>query len=341
MRKIKKANAKKKKLHLQKAMHSKRVHKKKNEFKLPYYKSRRYTLSLPENFSLLNNTQGTVNAITEILRTSREKDCSSIYIQMEHVKNLDVSATALLLSVVNSLSKKYINIFGSIPIDEKVSDFLSDTGFLDHMTDLQGKHFERKTANPNLMIERGFDKTSNKQVGEAIKKAVKYLTGTESPYQPVYSITQEMCANSIEHANQYKMNKNWLFTVFYEPDKVIFTMTDVGVGILSTLKKKKRQEILDSIKQKTDLDVLYGAFDKKYLSATLDNNRNKGLPKIRETSMNGYVNNLKVLTNNVLLDFANAPNSRSINSKLNGTFYYWELTKESIDIWKKRKQNNF
>ncbi len=338
MRRIKKANAKKKALRKRKSMHTKpsNVKTQKREYKFNYFRNRTYRYDIIPQFNLLSNTKETIASINQILLLSKNRDCVSIYLNMSKVISLDVGALALLLSVINYLSRKSILIFGNPPLEEKAAAFFSNSGFLDHMTDLQGKHFERKANNPNMMFERGFDKTSNKKAGEAIRKAVFYLTGVNGPYQPVYSIMQEMCANSIEHANARKANKNWLLTVSYEKDKVIFTMTDIGVGILTTLKKKRSQQLIESIISVDNVTVLTKAFEKKYLSSTLDENRNKGLPKIKTINQNGYIEKLKVLTNDVLLCFDDNESSRTLSSKFKGTFYYWELTKKSIDIWKNR-----
>lgn len=115
-------------------------------------------------------------------------------------------------------------------------------------------------------------------------------------------------------------------------------MTDVGQGILSTLKRKASQIISDKLKL-NDIEVLDGAFEKKYQSATSDKNRNKGLPKIKRINDSHFVDNLIVITNNVLIDFNNENKSISLDVKFNGTFYYWELTKNCIERWKQRKLN--
>jgi disulfide oxidoreductase YuzD len=111
-------------------------------------------------------------------------------------------------------------------------------------------------------------------------------------------------------------------------------MTDIGHGILETLRKKATQIVSDILK--SDIEILDRAFDKKYVSVTNDINRNKGLPKIKKIVINNYVNNLIVITNNVLLNFSSESNSKILNKKFNGTFYYWELNKNCIDIWKNR-----
>ena len=187
------------------------------------------------------------------------------------------------------------------------------------------------------MIERGFDKTSNKKIGEEVRRAVKYLTGEDNTYRPVFSILQEMCANSIEHANNNIHEKNWLVGIYYETNKVVFTVTDIGQGILSTLKKKTEQKIKDTLLARGPVGTLVGAFDKKYQSSTFDENRNKGLPRIKEANNYDYIDSLRVVTNNVFLDFENDENNLLLKNKFRGTFYYWELTKIAIEKWRNRK----
>lgn len=93
-------------------------------------------------------------------------------------------------------------------------------------------------------------------------------------------------------------------------------MTDIGEGILlSTLKKKALQIIRDTVSFKDDVITLNGAFDKKYQSSTFDTNRNKGLPRIKEINTAQYVENLKVITNKVFLDFSNPKNSKKLGCK--------------------------
>lgn len=52
----------------------------------------------------------------------------------------------------------------------------------------------------------------------------------------VKTIILEICGNSIEWSGTD--NKQWLLGVKYESDRVIFTVTDVGKGILETLYRK-------------------------------------------------------------------------------------------------------
>jgi len=293
------------------------------------------TINLHSDFRLLSNTDKVIDTINKSIDYAKRHKRCQISFELSNVNFLDIGAVGLLLTAVNLLSRNGVRAIGTLPADVECRNFLIETGFLEHVYMIQEKRPKRKNER-NLLIERGFDKTSNKRIGEEVRNAVKYLTGQESNFRPVYSIIQEMCANSIEHANQERHQKNWLVSIYYAEEKVIFTMTDIGNGIIATLKKKASQKLKDTMCFADELDTLKGAFDKKYQSSTFEENRNQGLPKIKETCTNIYIDNLKVITNNVLVDFTDNLKSRRLRNKLRGTFYYWELTKNNIDIWKKR-----
>ncbi|MDL2315069.1 hypothetical protein LJC16_02290 [Bacteroidales bacterium OttesenSCG-928-C19] len=304
---------------------------KKNPYK--YSPPKELTIKVESKFSLIEdsiNVLGFVNTINRVIKRKKNK---LIKIDLSDVVKIDIGAIGLLLSKMNELSQKQFYAYGTLPKDAACKEIISESGFLEHMRDLKGNKIATK-EHKSMIVNRGFDKTSNTMVGEEIRKVVKHLTGEENTYRPIFSMVQEMCANSIEHANEE--NKNWLFSVYYKDDNnVCFTMTDIGHGILETLRRKATQIVSDILK--SDVEVLDRAFDKKYASVTSDINRNKGLPKIKKTVINNFVNNLIVITNNVYLDFSNESNSKLLNKKFNGTFYYWELNKNCIEIWKNRK----
>lgn len=296
--------------------------------------SERISIRIPSLFRLLKETDEVIKTINKATDYTKRHGRYIIHFEMEDVVKLDIGSIGLLLSAVNTLTRNNCSVYGTMPHDEECRQFLYDSGFLDHVNVIQGRN--RKKNENSLIIERGFDKTSNLRVGQEVRKAVQYLTGKDETYRPVYSIIQEMCANSIEHANDDKKQKNWLVSIYYAEKKVIFTMTDIGQGILGTLRKKITQSMLDSVRNIGSVETLSGAFAKKYQSSTFDGNRNKGLPKIKETNTYNYIDNLKVITNDVLLDFNQSDESRRLSTKLRGTFYYWELTEITILKWKKR-----
>lgn len=300
-----------------------------------YYKQNFVTLYANSNFSLFENPENVIDFINKIDKYEKKKNIKFIVFNLDNIVTIDIGSISLLLSKINELSSLKINFVGSLPNNKKAKKFIIDSGFLDKMKNLStGKGYGRSTK--NLIINRGFDRVDNKNTAEEIKKCIEYLTGTPNYYKPIYSVIIEICSNSVEHANEDKSKKNWVVASNYQEDEVAFTVTDIGVGTIKTLQKKKMDTILKSTGIITTVDLLKNAFNKKYESKTLDINRNKGLPRIFSVFNNGYIENLIVISNNVFLDFMNDENSRVLNRNFNGTFYYWVVNKKCIESWQTR-----
>lgn len=293
------------------------------------------TFNVPVDFSVTSNVDGVMTFINYVYQTiQRVSGAQVATFDLSAVKHIDNMAISILLALVNSISRKKCFVKGDSPVNRTARETFINSGFFEHVELIQGKRPNRKNDN-NLMIEAGTDQTKNHVVGSEIRKAMKYLTGKASPYRPAYSVIQEICCNSVEHANKETINKNWLISVFYENNKIVFTMVDIGKGILGTLKKKMSQKFRDFVKFKDEVDMLYGAFTKQYQSATWDINRNKGLPKIQDYHESGFISNLKVVTNNVVLNF-DGIGSHVIRANFKGTFYTWTISKENIIKWNNR-----
>lgn len=81
------------------------------------------------------------------------------------------------------------------------------------------------------------------------------------------------------------------------------------------------------------LDILKGAFDKKYGSSTKEVNRNKGLPAVKSMMDDGAILDLVVLTNDVIWFCNNEQRSRNFDkgkARFRGTLYQWTITKDCI-----------
>ena len=188
-----------------------------------------------------------------------------------------------------------------------------------------------KLETPNLLIETGHNMTRNKDIAAAIQQSMKNLTGKERRFQPAYTVAMEICSNSVEHAYANRPI-HWKLSAYKCSDTIAFTMTDTGVGILHTLYRKFHKEIFDYLNLRNNCDILYRAFQRKYGSSTQLINRNKGLPCILDKFDKGYIKNLKVITNNVFLDFANKKNNIILSNQFSGVLFYWEIDNETIVV---------
>ena len=156
------------------------------------------------------------------------------------------------------------------------------------------------------------------------------LMGHKTKCSMLKSLLLEICGNTIEWSEA--SSQRWQLGVIYDKDdSVIITVTDIGKGILGTLFGKFRK-LLEGL-SKSDPEILYGAFEQKYGSSTKENNRNQGLRLVKRFHEEGCLKQLRVLTNNVFLDFDNMSNSvnlSSYNQSFGGTFFQWVLDKECI-----------
>ena len=293
---------------------------------------------VPSNFNLYNNTDEVIRYINSTKEYIKNVNYNtSAYFDLSNVTNIDNGGIGLLLCLVNFLSRHRVTSMGNLPKDVEAKNIFVQSGFFEHVDSIQGKK-QYVNSNDVFIVQNGHSVTNPEIISHESRKVMLYITGEDISYKPMYSIIGEIMSNSIEHANQYKNDKNWLVSAHYEPGKVTMMAIDIGEGILSTMRKKISQKIADISTLTSDIQTLYNLFDRKYQSSTMETNRNKGLPKIKECYENGYISNLNVITNKVFLDFGKEK-TRALNVNFNGTFYYFEITIENINKWKNRLRN--
>ncbi len=289
----------------------------------------------PENICLLTKTDDCLNFFTELRRVKNISKIGRVcFVQMDLSKviNFDYSSICVLIAIIRDLESKRIFLRGNYPNNELCKKRIIESGLLTFMYNNKGERFKKSEKSDLLFIEKGakiLTRKDNIRISKTIQSVVKHLTGKEKHLPKLRTILLEICGNSIEWGGT--LNKQWLFGVKYEKNKAIFTITDVGKGILKTLNKKWKHKLKDVFTLKSDDEILKGAFIKKYGSSSQKINRNKGLPSIKSGFDKGIIDNLKVLTNNVILHYGENNNSEILSrSHFGGTLYRWELTEETI-----------
>lgn len=342
LRKRKKSNKKKKRRNILKHQSASVKQDKKSRNK---YTNRVENIEIDGGtiFTLFNEPENVLNIVNRLEKYKKPTNkIRNIRIDLSHIIEIDLGAISFLLAKVNELAKtQRIRIWGDAPLEPKCKKIFYDSGFLDYMTDLSGNKFKKQSD--NFIINVGSEKTRNENVGKTIERSIKYITGKESKYPPVYSIVQEICSNSVEWANP-KMSKNinWFLGVSFNnnPENPVATyiMTDVGFGIINTLNRRFGKYI-EALKLTQDTEVLEKAFDRRYGSKSGESNRNRGLPLIKDRYTKKYIEDLLVITNNVLLDFGNTANTKVMSGSLPGTFYCWKINLKCIETWHKVEIN--
>lgn len=291
------------------------------------------TFSAPKNFSLLGFPEETisfVNVINEKVKEIHYK--CQVSFDLSGVINADNEAIGLLLALVNSLSLHKVRSFGNLPYDNDALEIFTSSGFLEQVRSMRGS---KSASKDSFIVQRGFSRTEPRLISREIRKIMFHLTGMATKYQPLYTLITEVISNSIEHANKNNSDKNWVLSVHYAENSVRIMIADIGIGIMATLRKRLRQSLVDTLTQKDDISILYNLFDRKYQSSTFEENRNQGLPKIKDMYDKNFISNLNVITNRVRLDFNNT-SSVILTNNLQGTFFSLELNNQNILSWQQR-----
>lgn len=324
---------------------SKKGFKKRNrtiQFKCTSYKDAilkiKEKVLAPIDFRFINN----IEQCLLFVRNIRSKDYltnvkgnKSVEMNLENVKLIDYATISVLTAISDDLKYKNINFRGNFPSDPRCKNFMIESGFLNHMFDSNRNKISVKSKSDLIFFEKGTGKLlekDNKKISEMVKNAMLHLTGESKHCLPIKTLILEICGNSIEWGNTTK--KQWLFGLKYDSNKVIFTVTDVGLGILKTLYRKFGQKIEDVFTNKSNLEILIGAFEKKYNSSTKEENRNKGLPSIRINYEKSNIKNLIIVTNDVILQYDDLNKSKTFKKgspRFRGTFYQWEMDSDCIN----------
>ena len=282
----------------------------------------------PSVFTIHNLDQVLV-FLQDTERRCNDSNTRFLKVNLNYVTQIDSYAISLLLSMLNRMSYKNINYWGTYPNVQEAKDYIIESGFLDVMKSNVKRPSKKRLENRIFMI--GKESVDSHRIGKAVKESMSFITGQEECYPPVYDDMLEISANSVEHANEKTQDKNWLVSITFEGDKVHYILTDVGAGILATLKKKFSQKVADAT-FKTDAQILHDVFHKEYQSATGEINRYKGLPIIYESFTEGHVSDLIVVTNKVYYDFEHKT-TKELRHGYRGVLYSWTVSKANYDKW--------
>lgn len=300
------------------------------------YLSSNKPIEVPEDFRLLGNTQQCLKFFKKLRSRGSIKHSSNqkwVAITLSKVEKIDYAAISVFRSIVEDMHKRHIGVKGDFPKNQECKKMILRSGFLHNMYDKFHRPFPVQSKSNIHFFEKGSGKMTiadGKVLSRTMNDIATELMGKPTKCSMLKSLLMEICGNTIEWSEA--TDKQWMLGVIYNEDKVTVTVADVGKGILQTLFGKFR--LLFESLGKTDIDILYGAFEQKYGSKSKDVNRNQGLRLVKWFNDDNCIKGLKVLTNHILLDFANPSKSIDLSSlgvDFDGTFYQWELDKECIE----------
>lgn len=283
----------------------------------------------PCNFAFLENLEICATFFRSIRTYPYKKNERIIRIDMSGVEQIDFPAVMTLMGICDEMKDNHVNVTGNLPRNEECLKYILDSGFLKKKYNRHGKRYKIDGHADFMKLEKGSNRLTQSHLMNLlnlVRHASMHLAKNENVNDDLFSMVKEVCGNTIEWSDAYQ--NQWNLGAKFEENKVTFTAVDLGKGILESLVRKFDKMILDLIQLKGDVDVLGGAFDKKYGSTSKDSNRNKGLPSLKAAQENGIIKNLVVVTNNVALFFEDTQkNNKFASSKeaFCGTLYKWEV----------------
>lgn len=292
-------------------------------------------VALPD-LRLIENTENCLAVFRDIRgedSLSRVRGSKFIILDLKNVTQIDYGTISVLTAIGDDLKYKKTILRTILPENLTCKNFMIESGYLNNQFDDAGKPFQKTQKSELIFFEKGsgvLSEQDNIKISLLVKAVVNHLTGESKYCLAVKTIILEICGNSIEWSGTD--SKQWLLGVKYDDGKVVFTVTDVGKGILDTLHRRFSKQVFEAFKSMDE--ILKGAFNKKYGSTSQEVNRNKGLPAVKSHWEQGTINYLKVLTNNVILHFDNDSLSKTFSMgspRFRGTFYQWEMTSDCIN----------
>lgn len=291
-----------------------------------------YDDEAPADFRFLVNTKECAVFFKRI-RKAGSSGIRRYKINMENVQHIDFASTMMLSAIGEELLNNGCGLSGNSPKRPECERYLKESGFFNKLFDQNGRRFASSAGSEFITVERGQYKLTGqhyKAFRELINHIKMHLLGYTTNKRVHSTIIKEICANSVEWSDADK--SQWTLGAKFESDKVIIVALDLGKGILEKLYIDYWEHIKNFISFKSDADILFGAFEQKYGSTALESNRNRGLPCVKAAMDEGYIKELKVVTNNSILDFINGENKLFAKHRgtFNGTLYSWRIDKNCL-----------
>lgn len=292
-----------------------------------------YTIEVPRNFSLLENTEEVLGVFKRAAFLLSKR--MQIEFNLEDVENITPDAIALLIAKIKDESfTRGLTVKGNKPKKKEPKQLFDDSGFLEHVRSAYVPPKNEK----NLLLHQ----VSHKKVHPLIARqvcelAVRHSFGDDIKFAPIYKIMIECMANTDNHANVKSegVHNWWIFTYCNPVNNVTsFTFLDLGVGIYNSNPVNRfRSQFLTAtenltnvnLTSKDNLQLVPSLFSGDiYTSRTKDKKRGQGLPSIKELSSHENIKNFIIIANNVKTRLPQVQ-SEILKNKFNGTLLYWEL----------------
>lgn len=300
------------------------------KYKNKYSKTKKNNIEVvvPEDFSLIHNTEEVIRFFNNIKSLIRgKKPNTNIFFDMLNVKRITIDAIMFLLALMDnlrSIKHKNYSFSGNEPSKTTANKALCESGFFDFVN-TKTNHVTKSSYKVSI-------KSSNRHRPDIIKNICQFINNNTSYSRIetsfIYVLIHEMMLNTKNHAyitkSKTQILNRWYCFVELLKNKVKFTFLDTGAGIPNTIKSK----LLDPIT--TETNMVLSALNGRARTRMDATNRGKGLPKIKNILEEGKIRKINIISNKAYCILCNNNDKINILRKeqkisIKGTIFYWEL----------------
>lgn len=277
----------------------------------------------PTNFSLIDNTEATINYFYQAHKALKNK--RRILFDISGVTTLTTDAIAVQIAKIKD-QKFHFNsgIVGNAPTDKSLEKLFSQSGFYEYVVTNGEKPVNK---NKLLIHEITNNKVEPDRAKEAYLLGIKHTFQNEEIFEPLYDILIEIMQNTNNHAGSKRGMYDWWLHVYNHPNsfKTSYTFLDLGVGIFESLPVQSfRRDFLKLFNLKSNIDLVPKLFAGEIKSRTARPERGKGIPQVYECSKHKAFEKFILISNDVYADLKTDEN-KQIKYKFDGTLFYWEI----------------
>ncbi len=284
-------------------------------------------LQAPEAFSFIENPDLFNDFLIQVHQALRER--KSIEVDHRKVVLQTPEALTVFLSVLADPRYRHTRHRGFIPKDPVQKAMFLDSGLCDYLkiSDWVG----RPKPSGNIQRRKNF-KVEPKTACELKQFAMTRLYGSDRFHRPLYKTFIELMANTLNHAGgKTEMKERWFASAYCQAEqgKTCFTFVDNGVGIFKSVGETMSilRKMAVTIGINNNLDFLRNLLNGKLKSSTGMEHRGKGIPMINQLAVEGKIENLTIITNDVWANVSNGK-FRKLEKEFPGTLWYWEVKRE-------------
>jgi len=292
----------------------------------------------PSAMCFLSNPDGMTEFIDKLSKFEQSR--VPVFVVMRNVKQLELNAIAVLLSVMVRFKSSNVKFKGDLPKDHVAKKLLIESRFFDHLynkyrTRKKGYHFRGSTIFTHG--QKLVDAVLSKNI---IENASKTIWGQTRRCPGVQRTFIELMMNTNNHADPDGEKHYWISVHHIRAERrVVFTFVDFGVGIFENLLGKPESNRFFGIIKRwfdkrvvdSNSDVLRRIFDGELHTSTNSYYRGKGLPGIYSVSQKNQISNLALLSNDVYYESSTGA-FRTLTRSFSGTLITWELNAENDSI---------